>query len=343
MRIVLLGFGTVGQALARMLREQRETLAARLGTPPRLVAVTDSRGSAIDPHGLNEAALLAAKAEGRGLASLPGIGGSASSLRVVLSTPADVVVETTPSNLAMPRPALDHLLGAMRTGKHVVSVNKAPLAVAMPALLEAARHNRIGLAYSGTVGAATPFLHAAGRLAVGDRIVKVRAILNGTTNFILHRMFETDEPFNAALAEAVRLGYAETDPSNDIDGIDTAMKLVIMANHAARSSGRPAGVAYRDVRVGGIRGLAIQRVREAKAAGKAIKLIATIDEAGVRVGPEEVDVTSPLNTPRNVNACTFSMAQAGEVTLVGRGAGGAETATAIVRDIIEVTTGARVS
>lgn len=345
MRLVLIGFGTVGQALAGVLRDQRAELARALGAEVRLVAVCDSRGSAVSPAGLDCDALLAAKAAGKRVASIEGVGINADPLRVVLRTDADVVVETSPSNLKQPRPAMDHLLAAMRTGKHAISVNKAPLAVAMPALLETARYNRVRLAYSGTVGAATPFLTIAARLAVGDTIERVRAIINGTTNFILHRMYEHDEPFDAALAEAVRLGYAETDPSNDIDGIDTAMKLVILANHATLATGgggssggsaAKSGFSFSDVAIEGIRGLAIERVRAAKAAGKALKLIASMEAGVLRVRPEEVEAASPLNVPRNVNALTFSMKHAGDVTLVGRGAGGIETATAIVRDLMEI-------
>lgn len=343
MRLVLIGFGTVGQALAGVLRDQRADLARALGADVRLVAVCDSRGSAVSPAGLDCDALLAAKAAGRSVASIEGVGINADPLRVVLRTDADVVIETSPSNLKQPRPAMDHLLAAMRTGKHAISVNKAPLAVAMPALLETARYNRVRLAYSGTVGAATPFLTIAARLAVGDTIERVRAIINGTTNFILHRMYEHDEPFDAALAEAVRLGYAETDPSNDIDGIDTAMKLVILANHATLATGlggggggAKSGFSFSDVAIEGIRGLPIERVRAAKAAGKALKLIASMEAGVLRVRPEEVEVNSPLNVPRNVNALTFTMKHAGDVTLVGRGAGGIETATAIVRDLMEI-------
>lgn len=335
MRIVLIGFGVVGQALATMLHAQRQALERRLGAEARLVAVCDSRGCALAPAGLDAPTLLEAKAEKKSVGDIPGVGQRIDTMRVVLRTAADVVVQTSPSDLKHPRPALDHLLGAMRAGKHAVSVNKAPLAVAMPALLESARYNRVSLAYSGTVGAATPVLALAARLATGDTITGIRAIINGTTNFILSRMAECDEPFEAALAHAVKLGYAETDPSNDIDGIDTAMKLVILANHAG---GVGKGCSYSDVSVQGIRGLPIERVREARGRGKVIKLIASISERGLLVAPTELDVDSPLNVPRNMNAVTFSMHNAGDVTLVGRGAGGAETATAIVRDLIEIGT-----
>lgn len=320
-----------------MLHAQRQGLERRLGAEARLVAVCDSRGCELAPAGLDAPTLLEAKAEKKSVGDIPGVGHRIDTMRVVVRTAADAVVQTSPSDLKHPRPALDldHLLGAMRAGKHAVSVNMAPLTVAMPALLESARYNRVSLAYSGTVGAATPVLSLAARLATGDRITGIRAIIKGTTNFILSRMAECDQPFDVALAHAVKLGYAEADPGNDIDGIDTAMKLVILANHAG---GVGKGCSYGDVSVQGIRGLPVERVREARARGKVIKLIGSISEQGLWVAPAEVDVDSPLNVPRNMNAVTFSMHNAGDVSVVGRGAGGAETATAIVRDLIEIGT-----
>jgi homoserine dehydrogenase len=351
-RILLIGFGVVGQAFARLLREDHAQLAQRLGTEPRLVGVADSRGCAINHNGLDIAELLSAKAAGESLGRMAHVGHELPTSRMIAGTQADVLIETGPSNLRDPKPALENLLGAMRHGMHAVSVNKAPLAVAMPALLQTARFNRVQLRYSGTVGAGTPVLATARQAALGDAVVKVRAIINGTTNFILSRMAEHDEPFDVALAEAVRLGYAETDPSNDIDGVDTAMKLVILANHlrgqgthtggpGARTGAPDAGPSFADVQLQGIRGLDVARVREARARGQVIKLVGTIAGDGhggthLSVAPTEVEAGSPLDVPRNLNAVTFTLQTSGDVTLVGRGAGGPETATAIVRDLIDI-------
>src|SRR5439155_10434121 len=126
-----------------------------------------------------------------------------------------------------PAPAIARLKAAFRSGKHVICVNKGPLAVALPALLELARHNRAELRFSGTVGGGTPLLALAQECARGDRVNAVRGVLNGTTNFILWRMHREGEDFGAALAEAMRLGYAERDPPADVDGVDAATKLVI--------------------------------------------------------------------------------------------------------------------
>src|SRR5262249_6218749 len=161
--------------------------------------------------------------------------------------------------------------------------------------------------------------------------------------FILSRMHDSGENFDAALAEAMRLGYAEADPSTDIDGIDTATKVVIIANHVL---GRR--VQFSDVSVTGIRGLQRDRFESAAARGQAIKLIGEIDTTRepnsqseprpsgsgslciLGVSPQEIPAGSPLDVPANLNAMTITLRAGGDVTLVGRGAGGVETATAIL-------------
>src|SRR5439155_8269246 len=148
---------------------------------------------------------------------------------------------------------------AFRGDKHVICVNKGPLAVAFPALLELARHNAREFRFSGTVGGSTPALALAQECARGDRVTAVRAVLNGTTNFILWRMERHDEDFDAALAEAMRLGYAERDPSADVDGIDTATKLVILANGVL---GRACAIG--DVAITGIRGVTREQIAAAR-------------------------------------------------------------------------------
>ena len=166
--------------------------------------------------------------------------------------------------------------------------------------------------------------------ARGNRVVAARAVLNGTTNFILWRMDHQGEDFDGALAEAMRLGYAERDPSADVDGIDSATKLVILSNGVL---GRPCAIG--DVSITGIRGVSREQVASAKGRRQVIKLVAEID-GGLAVAPREVPADSPLNVPANLNALCLTLETGGDVTLVGRGAGGPETATAILRDLIDI-------
>lgn len=332
MRIALAGFGVVGQALAQSLADGRARLRADYGLEPQLVAVRDSRSLAIAPGGLDAAALIAAK-KATGTVGNP-LREGFDPINWARSSSADVYIDTSPTDLRNPRPATAALLAALGSGKHAVTVNKAPLAVAMPALLENARYNKRLLRFSGTVGAGTPILATATTIARGDRITGVEAILNGTTNYILWLMATSGASFDAALAEAQRLGYAETDPGNDVDGFDTAMKLVILANHAMGLS-----TSVDKVSINGIRAVTPAEIATASAAGESVKLIGSITASGVlSVAPRRVPAASPLNVPRNLNAVRFTLASGGEPTLVGRGAGGPETATAIVRDLIEIHT-----
>lgn len=331
MKILLVGFGVVGQALVRLLEEQRSALYRQHGLSPSLVGVLDSKGAAIDPRGLDPAALFEAKERHGTVAAVPAHGvRGARDVDLVAEDEAQLMVEATPTSVRRPAEAFERLKAAFRHGKHVVCVNKGPLAVAFPALQELSRHNRAEFRFSGTVGGGTPILAFAQECVRGNEVRAVRAILNGTTNFILSRMDRQGEDFDAALAEAIRLGYAERDPSADVDGIDTATKLVILANGVL---GRPCTLD--DVRIQGIRGLPRRRIEDARKAGRVVKLIAEIGD-GLKVEPQDVPADSPLNVPANLNCLTLALKTGGEVSLIGRGAGGPETATAILRDLIDI-------
>ena len=331
MRIILVGFGVVGQNFAKMLALRSLELVKDHGIRPCLVAVADKGGVAIDARGLNIDRLLQVKGEKGTVATdrsygKPGL----SALELVENTSADIVVEVTPTNIKSGEPGLSNIMTALKSGKHVITTNKGPLALAFPALQELARYNRRLLRFSGTVGGGTPILDFAKKCLPGDRILSVRGILNGTTNYILSKMVKEHTSFEEALAEAQRLGYAEQDPSMDIDGLDTACKLVIIANWVMGLR-----VTLRDVKVDGIRGIALKAVKEATAKGCELKLLGTIDGA-LKVLPQLVSKSDPLCVDGVLNAVTYVSEYAGEETVIGRGAGGVETASAILRDLIEI-------
>ena len=331
MRLAILGLGHVSRALLGMLRERKGDLYRRFGLSPRVVAVMDSRGAAVCDRGLPLETLLQCKAEGGSVADLPdhGLKGLAAE-QLLADSSAEVLIEATPSRMDAPQEALAHLQTAFCHGMHAISVNKAPLAVALPALRELAAYNRVEFRFSGTVGAGTPVFQLAKASADGDEVLGVEAILNGTTNFILHQMHEQGTSYDDALAKAQQLGYAEADPTADVDGIDAATKLVIFANLVL---GRTA--TFSDVQREGIRSVTLEQLRDAAARGMRIKLIASCEEA-LRVAPQEVPSDSPLNVPGSLNAVTLRLRYGGDVTLVGRGAGGPETATAIMRDLVNI-------
>jgi len=332
MKILIAGFGVVGRSTVQLLEQQRASLYRSHGLSTSIVGVLDSKGAAISPAGLDPAELLAAKEKHGTVAAYPAHGvRDAKDVDLIAASDAELFVEATPTTVRTPGPSMERLKAAFRTGKHVVCVNKAPLAVAFPALQELSKHNRCRFRYSGTVGGGTPVLALAEEVVRGAEVTAVRAILNGTTNFILTKMDKEAWTFDQALAEAQRLGYAEADPSADVDGIDTATKIVILANGVL---GRPCVIG--DVKIEGIRGVKKERVDAAKKANKTVKLIARIGPDGLSVRPEEVAADSPLNVGGSLNCLALELKTGGEIFLVGRGAGGPETATAILRDLLEI-------
>ena len=331
MRLILVGFGVVGQSFAKLLLSRSADLYSAYGIKPRVVACIDSAGHSICSAGLDLQTLLDVK-KSKGTINEYG---SKSSLsydfcNIIENTDAEILLELTPTNLNDGEPGISHIISAMRSQKHVITVNKGPLAVAFPSLLELANYNSVMLRFSGTVGGGTPILDFAKRCLKGDRIMSFKGILNGTTNYILTKM-EEGLVFEDALEDAKQKGYAEAVPSLDIDGFDPAAKLVIMANWIMGMK-----VTMKDVNRSGIKEITTNDVQQAHKRGNAIKLIAECDNKVLNVKPMEVSKIDPLCVNGTLNAVTFSSEHSGEQTIIGRGAGGIETASAILRDIIEI-------
>jgi homoserine dehydrogenase len=330
MRIILVGWGVVGQGFAKILLHRKRELVNNYGFRPRVVAVVDKGGAATDSKGLDLEKMLSLKAE-KGTVAASNFGlPSRSALDVIESIEAEAMVEVIPTNIEDGEPSLSHIKAAFRTGKHVVTTNKGPLALALPALTELAEHNNVCLRFSGTVGAGIPVLEFAKKCLMGDKIVSIKGILNGTTNYILSEMDEKHITFQEALKGAQELGYAEADPTMDIDGYDAAAKLVIMANWIMDKK-----VTLKDVKINGIRDVTLQALEDAAQRGSTIKLVGSIEE-NLKVEPIPISRHDPLAVNGPLNAVTFSSEFAGEQTIIGRGAGGLETASAILRDLIDI-------
>ena len=330
MRIILIGYGVVGQGLARILRHRHSENLQDYGFNPKIVAIVDRGGAAVDPKGLSLEETLEYKKKGT-VAAIPKVGHSKlTPLEIIESVEAEVVVEATPTNVKNAEPALSHIKSAFKTGKHVVTTNKGPLALEMPSLTELAEHNNVYLRFSGTVGGGTPVLELAKKCLAGDKIVSIRGILNGTTNYILTEMAEKSISFQEALGRAQELGYAETDPSMDIDGTDSACKIVIMANWIMNKK-----LTLADVKVKGIRDVKLEALEKAAKKGNTIKLIGSINTSA-QVTPTEISRHNPLCVSGVLNAVTYVSEFAGEETIIGRGAGGMETASAVLRDLLDI-------
>lgn len=334
MRIIIIGFGTVGEALLKILNEKKKELLKGFGFSPNIVAVVDVNGAVVDPSGLSFEELLRSKQNCGSVTLCPGFKPEVSSIEVIESVESDVVVEATPTNIINGEPGLSHIITALKKKRHVVTTNKGPLALALPALMELASYNNVFLRFSGTVGGGTPILDLGKKCLIGNKITSIRGILNGTTNYILTRMDEDGISMDAALKDAQKRGYAEANPAYDLKGIDAACKIVILANWLMNKH-----VTIKDVDVSGIIGISLEDVKEAKKKDRVLKLIASIDDRGLIVKPRQILRRHPLCVGGTHNSVLFETEYAGEVIIVGKGAGGMETGGAILRDLIDIRKG----
>ncbi len=332
LRIILVGYGTVGRSLTDLLKIQINKLRRTHGFYPRVVAVVDRGGAAISSEGLDLETLHRVKVEKGSVSFYPGVGvAGISALDVIREIDAEVVVETTPTNIVNGEPGMTHIKEALISGKNVVTTNKGPLALALPALMDLAEYNNVLIRFSGTVGGGTPVIDFAKECLNGEEIVSIRGVLNGTTNFILTEMEEKHVAMKQALSRAKELGYTEEDPSMDIKGIDSACKLVILANWVMGLRKK-----LEDVEIEGIENLTLKNVEERKRRGELIRLIGEARDEELSVKPLPLPKHDPLCVKGTLNAVTFQTKFSGEKTIVGPGAGGVETASAVIRDLIRV-------
>jgi homoserine dehydrogenase len=319
LRIGVAGLGTVGAGLVRLLRANAEIVAARAGRPVVVAAVSArdrDRDRGIDLGGArwHEDPLA--------LATEPGL---------------DAVVELIGGSEG---PARRLVEASLRAGRPVVTANKALLAVHGAALAETAAAKGVPLAFEAAVAGGIPVIKALREGLAANRIGRVAGILNGTCNYILTTMREQRRDFAEVLAEAQRLGYAEADPAFDIDGVDAAHKLAILA---ALAFGRP--VDFAAVHVEGIRGISALDIALAEELGYRIKLLGIASHAedggiSARVHPCMVPVSAPIATVDGVfNAVVAEGDFAGRLVLEGRGAGAGPTASAVAADLIDLARG----
>ncbi len=330
MRVQIIGFGNIGQGLAEVLIRKEELLRKRHALELKVVSITDVTGTAVDEKGLDLQKALEVMRKGKGLLGYPGAK-KMNGLEAIEAVDADVVVEATPTNIRDGEPGLGHMLLAMSKEKHVVTSNKGPLALKFSELKDAARKNEVKFKFEASVGGAMPIINLAKETLSGDKIYAIEGILNGTTNYILTRMSKEERSFELVLREAQEIGIAEAHPSYDIDGIDTACKLVILANAIMGIK-----ATYKDVRTQGIRKITPEAVKLAKEDGHAIKLIGEVKNGHLEVSPRLVPVNHPLNVEGVLNVALFKTDIAGDITIVGKGAGAIETNSAILSDLISI-------
>ena len=308
--VALLGGGTVGSEVARLIRDNAHDLTERVGAPVVLAAVAVRDANRSRPGIPDE--LLSADTAG------------------VAASGADIVVEV----MGGIEPARTLILSAMAAGSSVVTANKALLAADGATLYEAAERNGVDLYFEGAVAGAIPLLRPLRESLSGDRVTRVLGIVNGTTNYMLTKMDEDHVEYDDVLAEAAALGYLESDPSLDIDGHDAAAKAAILAELAFHTR-----VTLDDVYCEGISKVTADDIRAAQQMGFVIKLLAVAERTDegviVRVHPTMLPRSHPLAAVRGVFNAVFVEAEAaGEVMFYGRGAGGAPTASAVMGDVV---------
>lgn len=332
MRAIMIGFGSVGRAFAEILGKNPSLLRDRYGINLQILAIVDRGGAMINPHGIDlEQALDARLSQGSVSSHKTHGHKGTSAAEVIDSVDADILLELTPTSLPDGEPGLTHIESALKKRLNVITTNKGPIAAELPSLLELANYQKVSLKFSGTVGGGIPILNFAKQCLTGCKIESIEGILNGTTNHILTRMYDAGITLEEALGEAQTAGYAEADPSYDINGIDTACKLVITSNWILGKR-----VTIKDVEIEGISKVTVKDVENAKRSKKAIKLVGHISESEISVHPRPVPDDSPLCVKGTLNAVVFKTDLSGEVTIAGRGAGGTETASAVLRDIIDI-------
>jgi homoserine dehydrogenase len=334
MDIQIIGFGVIGQGFVEVLSKKAAFLKERHGLDIKVVSITDITGTAVEPSGLDLGKALAVMEETRAVINYPGAK-KMTGVEAIEEVEADLVVEMTPSNINTGEPGLSHMLTAFKEGKHLVTSNKAPLALRYKDLVETARKAGVHFKFEASVGGAMPIINLARETLSGDEITGIEGILNGTTNYILTRMEREGLPMETVLREAKELGIAETDPSYDLGGIDTASKLVILANAIMGTD-----ASYKEVKVEGITRVTPEAVRLASEDGYVIKLVGEVVDHKMEVSPRLVPKDHPLNVHGVLNVAQLKTDVAGDVTVVGKGAGRVVTQSAILSDIISIWKGA---
>ena len=333
-KIAIIGLGVVGTGFLKLLAEKGEILKERYGLSADVVAVCDKvRGSIYNPDGIDISIVLAESPESPRLAGERGL----SSFDIIAKPDVDVVVEATPTNLKTGGVGLEHARLALGKGKHFISTNKAPPAIAYKELKGLADKNNVYYGYEGTVLSGTPAISLAIDGLPATSFASVRGVLNGTTNFMLERMELDGMGFDEALAMAQSLGYAESNPSADVDGWDACAKVVILANNILGANITP-----EDVSVTGMRTVTLEDVQKAKAQGKRIKMVGSVMYNGsgaikAKVSPEVLDADDPLYSIKGVNnAIAFETDTTETVTVIGPGAGGRSAGYAMLYDLVEL-------
>ena len=309
MRLAVLGAGAVGTSVVE--------LAGDYGH--EVVAVADSSSAVVDSSGIDPETVTDRKADSGSVGS--------EDPEAALAADYDVLVEATPTTLGDAEPGFSHVTRALDRDRHVVLANKGPVAERYGDVQAAARDSDGSVLFEATVGGAIPALSTIDDVGA-DHVTAVRGVLNGTANFILTRMAAEGLGYEHVLAEAQDLGVAEADPTFDVEGTDAALKCVILANVLYDRE-----YTLADAEVSGIADLPGSALDLATEDGRTVRLIGEVADGEVRVGPRLVPESGTLAVTGTRNIVQLDTEHAGRLNISGRGAGGPETASAVLADV----------
>ena len=335
-RVMMIGFGNVGRAVAALLLQRGKAVERKHGLALRFVLVADRSGAIADPAGIDLARLLDVKAALGGVAFFRGGQPGVEAEHAISSIDADLLLEVSPTSIRTGEPGLGHIRTALERGMHVVTANKGPLVVAYHELMLQARERGVQLRGGATVAAPVPALDTVRYALHGAVVESIEAIPNGTTNYILS-LIESGRSLEDGIRAAQEAGIAETDPSLDVEGWDSAAKIVILANAAM---GGKAGID--EVSVTGIEGITAAELEQWRLQGLALKLLASARRGArgleLTVAPTPLPLDHPLAHLRNTAmGVLFHTDLFGDLLVAALGDDSpAGTAQSMLRDIVNI-------
>jgi len=341
MNIALIGCGGVGKSFIKLLQEKEQYLINQ-GVDISLKYVIGSKGGVYNPQEIDKKDLLDFMASEKDITKYSKGGVNKLSIDDIIDNKdVDMLIELTPTNKETGEPGMTHITKALDNGISVVTGNKGPIMLAYKRLKAIAKANSAQLAIGCTTGGALPSINAGIMDLAGSRILSIEGVLNGTTNFIIQEMETKGIDYKEALRTAQSLGIAEADPSLDVEGWDTAMKMLILVNVLMEED-----KTLKDVKVSGITGITQQDIRKAAADGKKLKLIgkAVKNEEGLdmHVLLEEISPDHPLYGVDGKNkGVRYISDDLGELTITGGASGTRAAAASILRDVINIYKGYR--
>jgi homoserine dehydrogenase len=325
-KIGLIGKGNVGTRFLEILQEKKKALKDNFNLSFKIIGIFEIDGALINEKGIDTEELVDLGVDFR---QSPYWKKGIKAKELIKSLNIDVIIETTWTNPDTGEPALSHIIEALNNGIDVISSNKGPFYLEYNKIKKLAKEKNCIVKYEATVASCVPVL--AIRDWLKNEITGIKAILNGTSNYILSRMSTEGISFDIALKEAQELGIAEADPTLDIEGYDTAGKIVILANELLGWS-----KTIKDVKIKGISKITPQSIELIKSDGLVIKHLAIAEDNEIIVEPRLIERSSPLNVSGTLNVIELNTKYAGPIVLLGRGAGGYEAASAILNDLINI-------